>query len=259
MDGSFLSDADVVAASRDFVCIRTLTYEDAEEAKFLSTIYTGRSGQLENTTFGILSPDGRQKLTRTGRAPFHEYRDSKDMAEGMKEIAGRYAGATDQRFTDPALPITPRLDLALNVAAADQLPLVVLIPENEEQKNEIIEALRRVVWTEALAGQFVFNIVDDREELKPLTGLNDGATGAFVVQPDEFGMTGAIMIQIDWNKPTSQVDRQLREVVAKYPRPYKDHNRHVQQGIELGVDWKSQIPETDPESVRARKRMRGDR
>ncbi len=259
MDGSFLSDANVVAASRDFVCIRTLTYEDAEEAKFLSTVYTGRSGQLENTTFAILSPDGKQKLTRTGRAPFHEYRDSKDMAEGMKEIAARYEGAAGKRFSDPTLPITPRLDLALNVAAADQLPLVVLIPEDEQQQRQMTEALRDVVWSEKLAGQFVFNIVADRKELKPLAGLDDGATGVFVVQPDEFGMTGEVMTPVDWNRSTEQIENQLAEVVAKYPRPYKDHNSHVREGIALGIDWQSQIPESDPESVRARKRMRGDR
>ena len=60
MDGSFLSDADVVAASRKFVCIRLSTYEDAEEAEFLRSIYVGRSGDLENTVFAILSPDGKR-------------------------------------------------------------------------------------------------------------------------------------------------------------------------------------------------------
>ena len=49
MDRSYLSDKDVVEASRDFVCIRLATYENAEEAKILKSIFTGRSGALENT------------------------------------------------------------------------------------------------------------------------------------------------------------------------------------------------------------------
>ena len=38
MDKSFLSQSEVIAASRKFVCIRLATYENAEEAKFLKSI-----------------------------------------------------------------------------------------------------------------------------------------------------------------------------------------------------------------------------
>ncbi len=60
MDRSFLADADVIAASRMFVCIRPATYEDAGEADFLKKIFVGRSGELDNTVFVLLAPDGEQ-------------------------------------------------------------------------------------------------------------------------------------------------------------------------------------------------------
>ena len=47
MDRSYLSDPAVVAASRSFVCVRLLTYENAREAELLRGIFRGRSGELE--------------------------------------------------------------------------------------------------------------------------------------------------------------------------------------------------------------------
>ena len=59
----------VVAASREFVCIRPQTYESASEAEVLKWVYSDRDGTLRNTSFGILSSDGTRKLSATGRSP----------------------------------------------------------------------------------------------------------------------------------------------------------------------------------------------
>ena len=61
MDRSYLSNKEVIEASRDFVCIRLATYENVAEAKILKSIFTGRSGELENTTFVLLAPDGNRR------------------------------------------------------------------------------------------------------------------------------------------------------------------------------------------------------
>ena len=68
MDRSFLTDKDVVAASRKFVCIRLATYEDAAENEVLKGIFAMR-GTLQNTVFGILTPDGKTHIVRSGRSP----------------------------------------------------------------------------------------------------------------------------------------------------------------------------------------------
>ena len=39
MDRSFLSDPDVVAPSRGFICVRLVTYEDVQEMEFMQSIY----------------------------------------------------------------------------------------------------------------------------------------------------------------------------------------------------------------------------
>ena len=75
MDGSFLTTEEVIEASRNFVCIRCATYEDAEEAEFLRWVFTRRDS-LENTVFCMLSPDGKEKLIRADRGPMQFRRPS---------------------------------------------------------------------------------------------------------------------------------------------------------------------------------------
>ena len=267
MDRSFLSDASVVAASRDFVCIRLTTYEDQAEADFLKTIYVGKSGGLENTTFAILSSDGKSKLTKTGRAPFHEYRDSRSMAAGMKAIAESNQVQPETMFTDTTLPLTKNIEIGLNVAASDGLPLVVLVGKDEEQLSTLVKNARSVVWSEAAAGQFVYSAVLDQQQLKPISGWLDKTDakpivgenwhGILIVEPDQFGVSGKVLARLEADAQSELINTTFVSSINNFPRKAHNHQAHVQLGIELGLDWKSEIPETDPESLRARERARG--
>ena len=68
MDRSFLSQPEVIAASRHFVCVRLTTYEDKEEGEFLKSFHVTRSGELENTVAALLAPDGKRQLARASRS-----------------------------------------------------------------------------------------------------------------------------------------------------------------------------------------------
>src|SRR5947207_12623362 len=99
MDRSYLSQPEVVAASRRFVCIRLLTYEDAAENAFVKSFEAFRSGEVENTVFCLLAPDGRTRLVRPARGT-QMFGDAADMAAAMGRIARRFepkpaAGAPD--------------------------------------------------------------------------------------------------------------------------------------------------------------------
>ncbi len=267
MDRSFLSDANVVAASRDFVCIRLTTYEDQAEADFLRTIYVGKSGGLENTTFAILSADGKTKLTKTGRAPFHEYRNSRSMAAGMQEIAKSNNVQPETMFTDTKLPFTKNLEIGLNVAASDGLPLVVIVAEDEKQLNALAGNALAAAWSKSVAGQFVYAAVLDQDQLKPITGrvTNSGTkqvadenwNGILIVEPDQFGVSGKVLATLALDSDSEAIHKAFNEAIASYPHKVHDHQAHVKLGIELGLDWESEIPETDPESLRAKERARG--
>src|SRR3954453_12389016 len=123
MDRSFLSRPEVIAASEAFVCVRLTSYENADEMAFLKDMYVGRSGEVENTTFTILSPDGKRELVRTGRSTRRLFSDAADIASRMKKIAATFKASDGG---DAPLPTFSNPKLALNVASADNLPLVIL-------------------------------------------------------------------------------------------------------------------------------------
>ena len=256
MDRSFLFDQQVVEASRKFVCIRMATYEDKTEAEFTHSIYSSRSGHLENTVFVMLSPDGKQKLTRSGRSPQHFYRGADTMASNMNRIASQYPSTKKGSFQGKQLPLMKNLELALNVAAADGLPLIITLASDEKILNEINQQLVPIAWNKSIAGQFTYVSVSDAKELKPIVGVKQ-KQGILVIQPDRFGLSGKVLAQFPPGVDPEKIQSTLTTAIEKFPRIQKDHNSHVRVGIRLGVDWESAIPETDPMSVQAKQRARG--
>src|SRR5262245_18971788 len=87
MDRSFLSSADVVSASRKFVCIRVLSYENQREMDYLKGFMATRSGEAENTLVCIMTPDAKRRLIRAARSTRALFRDAHDMAETLNRIA----------------------------------------------------------------------------------------------------------------------------------------------------------------------------
>src|SRR3954452_19175867 len=118
MDRSFLSQSDVVAAARNFVCVRLMTYESGVEGEFLKAFNVTRSGELENTVFTILAPDGVRPLVRSSRSCKGTFRDAAHMAESMAKIAATNPGIKDINGL-PELPTVPTVRLGVNVAACD--------------------------------------------------------------------------------------------------------------------------------------------
>jgi len=256
MDRSFLFDQQVVEASRKFVCIRMATYENKAEAEFTTSIYRSRSGQLENTVFVIMSPDAKKKLTRAGRSPRHYYRDAADLASAMARIASEYPAAKDSAFQGKGLPLVRNLELALNVAASDNLPLIVTVAQNEKELSQVNQRLIPVAWRDSIAGQFTYVSVMEDKELKPIVGRKV-QKGVLVIQPDQFGLSGKVLAQFPSDADPEKIKSTLETIVAKFPRISKSHNSHVRAGIRMGLDWESVIPESDPMSVQAKQRARG--
>src|SRR3954469_6843198 len=121
MDRSFLSRPEVIAASRKFICVRLISYEDADDMKFLKGVFTGRSGEAENTVFTVFSPDGKKALVRAGRSTRQGFRDSADLAAAMERVAKPF---NNKEEGAAALPLAANVRLGVNVAACDNQPLV---------------------------------------------------------------------------------------------------------------------------------------
>jgi hypothetical protein len=250
MDRSFLSRPEVIAASRDFVCVRLATYEDAAEARFLKGLLRTRSGQVENSVFCLLAPDGETRLVRAARGTEQVYADAAAMAADMRRVAGRYS----PKAALTSLPLVAGPRLALGVAAADGLPLVVILGKDAAARRRLVESVAKLAWTDALIGRFVFA----KGTAKDVRGVSDIAldAGVAVIAPDSFGLKGTLLRQIAADATAAKLAEELRAAAADYKAPAKSFRTHVREGQRLGVFWETRVPVTDPMENAARERGR---
>lgn len=258
-----MSDATVVAASRDLICVRLGTYENAEEAKLLTGIFVGRSGELENTTFVLLAPDGETTISRAGRGPSFLMRRRGASAGGLAKILTDAAAKYRTKAKPAGLPQSYDLRRALNIAACDNQPLVVVRASSSAKRAVLEKRLAVLSWKDAHVGRFHYAVVDEKKDktakatLKEIKGLPSG-DGVFVVRPGKFGVTGTVVAKA----PASVSDTKLVALLTKADREYEPVAKaqsspaHVRQGRRAGIDWKTEIPVTDPGAVKARGRGR---
>ena len=256
MDRSFLSDESVIEASRDFVCIRLATYEDAEEAEFLGKIFKQR-GYLANTVFAMLAADGKTFLSRPGRGP--GFRNADAMAKEMKEIVReRYRNAPSKRWTDKTLPEMKSLDLAINVASCDGLPLIVAVAEKDEQLESMRKQVASLAWSRKFVGQFVCATVLATDDVRAVSGIDrEDNAGIYFVKPDMFGVSGMSIAKLDREEGAIDANH-LSALLKDFDVPKKNHRQHVQTGYQFGLKWKTAIPVTDKQAVQAAKRLWGE-
>ncbi len=255
MDRSFLSRAEVVAASRAFVCVRLTTYEDEAEGKFLKSFEVTRSGELENTVFTILSPDGRRQLARASRSARHTFGDADRMAEAMRRIARQYPGKPPADGPGPELPRVANVRLALDVAACDNRPLVVLYAPEEKGRRDLETRLASLAWRPEFLGRFIYVTATAAGDLAAIEGVRAEA-GVILVQPDTFGRKGKVLAQAG---AAADLAGALKAGAARYRGAEKSFGSHVRAGHRLGVFWETVIPVTDPMEQRARERGRNSR
>lgn len=237
MDRSFLSDPELVAASRDFVCVRLLTYENAAEGKLLESLLRTRSGVLENTVFAVLAPDGQTPLVRSGRSPREGLGPPPDAPGRLRELAKRFSPTSP---VGGALPLHLDLRRALNAAACDLQPLALVLDVDDQE-------LLPLAWSPEFIGRFAWARAKRGEAVAVLEG-SLGTSGVAVVQPDAFGLKGRVLA---WGE-----GKGLGEALAKGLKDFtaeaKDSRSHIDEGVRKGIVWKSEIPVTDPQAPKRR-------
>jgi hypothetical protein len=241
MDGSFLSDVEVIDESRKFVCIRLATYENKEEAALLKSIFIGRSGELENTTFAILSPDGKRQLVRSGRSPDFAFRSIGTMATTMRRISSQYGA----RGANTELPVMSDVRLAINVASCDNQPLIVLRATNQDRLAELKARMSTLAWSDEFIGQFLYVATTDSADLKAIRGLQ-ASSEIIVVEPGHFGIDGDVLAQLKGDASDADLQEALDVSVVLHQRVDKQMATHTRLGSQLGIQWKTALPVTDP-------------
>jgi len=254
MDRSFLADQDVIAASRKFVCIRLATYENADENEVLKGVFAP-GGVLQNTVFSLMSPDGRTSLVRAGRSPAWAFGGQVGrgihqqppevigkMAQTMEAIALAYPGK-DKPVGRVPLPYLADIKLALNVAAADRLPLVAVFG-NAAQRKQMEQQLEPMAWADEFLGRALYVPVTQLEEFKAITGLKTQA-GYVVIQPDIFGLKGKVIQEISLLSTAAQLKQSLSKAVGRHQPSTLTYEQHRSQGAAAGQRWESKTPNTD--------------
>ncbi len=257
MDRSFLSNDQVVKASREFVCIRLATYEDGDEARFLRKVY-GR--ELANTVFTVLSPEG-EPIVRPARGP--RFRRPSDLAKKMSSIVDQHSlSASADEWMPPTLPEVKNLDLAINVAACDGLPIAVVIGADQDEIKSYCKSLNSIAWEEPFAGQMIYASAKADDDLRPLSGLPENPRGVFIAEPGSYGLSARIVHSIDADGvkdiESPSAKKKLRALIDDFKPPVKNHRSHTQMGVQFGFRWTTEVPVTDQQSVRATKRAWGE-
>jgi hypothetical protein len=251
MDRSYLSHAEVIAASRPFICVRLATYEDLAEGNMLKALVPTRSGELENSVFALLGPDSREKLVRPGRSMRQVYGTAQQMAEGLRKIAERYAS----RELPRTLPLVTNVRLALDVAAADNRPLVILRGSLTDTQQTIRQHLAALAWQPEFLGQFIYVHTETDQSLE-MIGNFPRSAGMLIVKPSEFGVAGEVLVQLGGNSSQDATADALRQALERFSPAPKQFSSHVRSGKQQGMFWKTQIPVTDPQEKAARERGR---
>lgn len=257
MDRSFLSHDDVVAASRRYVCIRLATYESEAEARVLASFFTGRTGEVENTTFALVAPDGKTLLTRAGRSPDWAFRadDDGSAAEVMAREMERMAAPYEKKGAKApaALPVAADLRRGVNIAACDLRPLTVVWGPAGKERDALVERAARLAWSDDFIGRTEWAVAggDPDVEGKLLSG-ESGKAGLLVLQPDTYGTGAKVLARVAADASDEELAKVLKAGLAKFRAGKKDPAKHIREGERAGKRWEGEIPVTDP-AERARR------
>ena len=228
MDRSFLSQPEVIAAAKKFVCIRLTSYEDETEKKFVSKIV---NGEPANTAFAMLTPEGERALRGRGpgRGPRDLYKDAADMAKGMDELAEKYPPKKAEGA--PALPVTLNAKVGLAVAAGDLQPLVVVLADSAKRREEL----------EAFAGRLTYATAATTKDI-PKVDKRTIKEGILLIEPDIFGAGGKVVKEVPFDEVAKQLADAMRETLKAHLRTEKNRRTLATLGLKEGIFYETGIP-----------------
>lgn len=168
------------------------------------------------------------------------------------ERVARLVGALEDTWADykddakdiEALPLVKDLRLALNVAAADLRPLVVVRGKSEEQAQTLADNLSALVWSDAAIGRFHYVVLSDEtdetthEDLTPELGVS-------VIQAEVYGRGGEVLAHIGTDAKPAALKRTLAKGLKAHDAPDKEYEDHVSAGRRQGIRWEAETRSTD--------------
>ncbi|MEI6235134.1 MAG: hypothetical protein WCT04_18915 [Planctomycetota bacterium] len=240
MDRSFLSHSEVAAAAKKFVCIRVISYEDASEKAFISTL---SNREPSNTAFAILTPEGKPaaKGRGPGRGPMDLYKDAPDMAKGMDEIAAKYP--LKKAEGAPALPVSLNAKVGLATAASEDQPLIVILAENAKRQEELAAKVAAMAWSKEFEGHFVYATAATAKDLPKVNGVTI-KEGVVVIEPNEFGLEGKAVKEVPADLVAAKCADIMRDAMTSYKAIAKTRRGLHFDGLKAGIFYVPNLPVT---------------
>src|SRR5262249_8712504 len=150
------------------------------------------------------------------------------------------------------LPEVTSVKLALNVAAADNLPLVIL---GTGETAAARKALTGLAWSPEFVGHFAYATAANADDLRTVNRAR-GGDALLVVQPEKFGRSGTVLARSPAGADAAVTAEALRSGLKRFQGEEKSFSDHVREGHRKRVFWETPVPVTDPMEQRARERGR---
>lgn len=238
IDSTYLHQPEVIEASKEFVCIRLTAYEDESERVFMSQLVRG---QVTNTAFAILAPDGTPAVQNkgTGKGPSGLFEDAAEMARGLKDIASRYPSKAAQGA--PALPVTLNGKVGMVVAAADNLPFALVFAADPQHQQQLEEKLATVAWTRNFEGRFIYALAASMEEISRVRGCTI-SEGILLIEPDMFGAGGKIVAEISADQSGASIEQSMMKCLQSFVPIQKTRRELAAKGFQQEIFYETGIP-----------------
>ena len=178
----------------------------------------------------IFAPDGKTKLTRSGRHIEENYLKS------LSTYAKKYPAKA--KIADALIPDFKYFKMGLATASSEQrLLLVVSRPENMASKVQ--KFLAPVIWDESVQGKFHIdvesNISKQKDLLKNLKSSRSPTI--LIIEADEYGAEGKVIKQLSMNVSQKNLVKEIVSCYDSYAKNLKtkSYSAHVREGKREGV------------------------
>lgn len=242
------SKEDFLKVSRKFVCIRIETFENKAAEKQVRALLNGR---YANTAFCIFDPQGKQRLTRSGRGPStamgtrgrnSEPVDDSAIIRQMHQIATQFSPKGDQ--SDAVLQDFHSFRQALNVASADQR-LLVVVSNKGKHNHDAENNLKQVFDDPEITGKFHLNFLDaktDKNWSKAIKGKTS-SVGIFIIRSGTFGQDGLVVDRMPLSASVDDIKSAMVKANEKFAKTEsrKKYAQHVQAGKRNGIHFENEI------------------
>ncbi len=212
------------------------------------------NGSFANTAFCLLSPDGKQRLSRSGRSPGMSFsnRGFRASAEELEEVTVEAMEKVASKFKTKGDIYTPipqdfhSFRQALNVASGDQRLLLFVVAPPSDQAA-IRKTISTVVGMPEIVGRFhvdfIGNKVDDQWETS-ISGVKSKSEPAiFIIQSDKFGQKGKVLKELPADASATEIKTALLAANKKFAQTEdrKVYRDHVREGRRKGVFFEGNV------------------